>query len=1119
MMKSDLSQRLDEFLDFFPIMDKEVAINVYGIKFLADTATFDEWEFPTFVIEDASRRTAPRMNLSERRQRSVTMGFKANGFEMPMDFVTDPQKLLVFIQEMQRLNDNIKQTWAYRILETVILESLTSFFEEYDKIIPLEHEAFMDEYQRRADMLLAIQKSGTQFLGIETKIVPKMRNRLADPDRVLNPAGSLRHIEVVNEVQRVVSEVGSDALIQNKVLDVDIPQPATGRTVTVARTKKYGLRHHETRLFDLGDNMEARDPCVYPLTISNRWRMEPNERMDLKDYTSDSRTIEVCDGELGKFDTITLKQAFCHCGIFHTKGNAEPGNPSELTDEGRKILTALCSTKRAPHLHGSQHTSAVPDHLDPEYDTNATGLVPPFFGLSNARTDMAQEQDDKLWDGLERSINAYTLFKRAGHGLLNDVVKLLRCLPEDKYEDFLRVIRHQESLSTGPVTTMTSLPSKTSRFTYVSAASGTKRFSSIFDGSGTTAPTPSLSLGSMATPFSQPKPVGQTGAAAIQTRPAGEYTYFGRQFQTLLVPVNDLTAKPQKLYRMLDPETGLPSTDGTNAYDKFANMLEAVRVEFEYQSGFDSIGLQRLVGEINKHNSPTFNEIFDPRFKDVDFHTKVILNIINHIAQQLARKGPALNLASAAAKRTELHQWYELVDGKTDTTNVGRLRSKILSLRTAGSHVKTLLDSVDTIHKEVDVKAPGVLSQEAKDAADRLLQLDTVLAQQNTIQAQAAGNAKPIVYAFLGGDVTKPETLGANFGNDAKAWAVAEAIVIESTRQSDVVHGLNKLLVQHYIVLLLTNSGTPEVQKKVGQIASLKTANEQITEIIRSAPDELLSEDQYNAMVRVSKRNRQAASSKKRRITQSGQGSSSRKKAYVSDSDSDDDDEPAPRRGGRHKKSKKSIEDCEPIRDVADVLFMLYRTRLTKDFFLLLITHNIPFPMSFDCLQQWIRLTAGSTVFLRTGITTGLMAINEAAMMFSRNPETFTVRVYARFSCGTIISNRRNLEFVPHTYCMGYRGGAGLILFDYDKHKHSFRMGNYPFHVLPIANPYAFKSPTIHFDITGEQSRDLYAGPQENWYYPTSLAYCDMLQLGRSQQAYPHVFHRNYFVEDNARNS
>lgn len=108
LMITDLTTRGGEFLDLFPIMNKDDAIREYDLKFVGDIATFDEWDFKTFVLPDASRRAPPRINESFRKSKSQCMTFKSNGFEMPMDFVANESKLRLFLTEMERLNGNIK---------------------------------------------------------------------------------------------------------------------------------------------------------------------------------------------------------------------------------------------------------------------------------------------------------------------------------------------------------------------------------------------------------------------------------------------------------------------------------------------------------------------------------------------------------------------------------------------------------------------------------------------------------------------------------------------------------------------------------------------------------------------------------------------------------------------------------------------------------------------------------------------------------------------------------------------------------------------------------------------------------------------------------------------------
>jgi hypothetical protein len=517
---------------------------------------------------------------------------------------------------------------------------------------------------------------------------------------------------------------------------------------------------------------------------------------------------------------------------------------------------------------------------------------------------------------------------------------------------------------------------------------------------------------------------------------------------------------------------------------------------------------------------------------DVDVQTKIILNVLHLIARQLCLFDN-IKSSQASTKRAELKRWSDLVNGRAGKTadpveswrqNVEKMRDSL----TDGKGTSDFLAAVLVLLSAEEKGAP-----DATQAKNYILSLDSSAGQlygrNESASAGAAsvrnegGVNKEVVYVFLGWVNGNAKSLPQGLDNpDQKDWLFATNLVYECIgASSGIVHGFDKMVVQHFLVLLLSQntqgsawSSTPTSAKaKVAEIRTLSSPYKALVEIIQSA-GKFLTVEQQEEMQRRAMLNKSANSSRKRRINQDGPGGPIRRRREAdSDSDDDEEEERYSRKKGKHDKEHRDYRSQE------DVLFLLYNLRLTKDFFLALISHNVPFPMTFDLLQQWIRLSAGCTIFLRTGITTGLMAINEAAMMFSRNPETFTVRVYARFSCGTIIRARKNLEFVPHTYCTGYKGGAGLRLFDYTAHLQSFHMGNFPFDVMPIANPFWYKPPIIHTDITGEQSRDLYSGPQENWAYPTSQAYNSMMQWGRSHVAYPHVFHRNFYIEGNPRHS
>jgi len=1168
LMKSDLSTRLDEFLDFFPIVDKDVAINQMNIKFAGDSAWFDEWDFPTFVIEDMSRRTAPRMNTSTRNQRTQTMSFKSNGFEMPMDFVTDPSKLAVFIKEMQRLNDNIKQTWAYRILETVYIEAAVAFYKRIADSLPYDHDKFMEEIDFAKDMLLAIQKSGTRMLGIETKKVPQMRNNSVEPDAVINTAGALRHAIIVNELQNVVSEVGANALVQNKNLEMDIPQPATGARVVVARTEKYGLRYHETRVFDLSDNEEPSDPSVYPLNLSLAFRMEPNDRMDIRDYSSDSRTITVVNGEKGREEDLTLLKAFLHCGMFHTKNNANSQDVTEFTPEGREIAITLCSARvsREEQFAGTiSGNNGLPLDEDDDFDVNSRDVQPPFFGdVAAARAHKSVlKQDEIMWDKLKRSVNAYTMFKRAGGTLLKDVVELLCKLPDNKYEEFLRVKKRQEAIAADPYNyTPTTSALSGSLFQMggrnwgsgmsgkSSSTSSTNNssdpFNSLFGGgaagsrggNGTLPKASPFGVGNVVpVPLSNVSFVTTSGVNNIASLPRSEYQWIKRQFATLITPLDDAKSKA---HRMLDPETGLQSVSSDDVFRTWSLLLEDISSYLADHGALDDVAvatITKFVDGANVRSGSRLSQATSGLAGSADLYQLVCFNVLHLLVSRLK------NATNDVSLRTQVRNWYDFVaiassGGQSKLANIKRnFQNTIQNEQLNGKNPKTLIVLL------TDTKA---LLENLQMGAVALPQLPGIIANINAHEADienanaqtpaaggGGGGAKiqdpenRTIAIFLRGD---PKTLGPFANVDDDDWNLARAICEEAITESDSYSAFDKLVLQQFILLLLTeavptNAVVKDIKATAGGAAGgiLKPADYMI-EILRDG-EVMLGPDPYYKWQNLASKNRQdgAGKARARRLDAISKKGGRSRQRLESDSDSDSDAAPARRsKGGRSSKKRSKAAPCEPenCRDIAEVLQLLYNMRLSKDFFIALISNNIPVPISFDILQMWIRLMAGSTVFLKKGITTGVMVINEAAMMFSRNPETFTVRVFARFACGTFIRATKNLEFVPHTYCTGYKGGAGLRWFDYSLHLQNFQMGGYPFDIIPIANPYYYKPTTNLFEITGSMHKDLYSGGEVGqWHYPTANAYTRMLHLTRQQQRFPHIFSRNYFIEGNPRNS
>ena len=814
-------------------------------------------------------------------------------------------------------------------------------------------------------------------------------------------------------------------------------------------------------------------------------------------------------------------------------------------------------------MHGktNSNNSNLPLDEDEDFDPDSRDVQPPFFGnFAGARAQPNIRQNALQWDGLKLSCNAYTLYKRAGSNLLKDVVTLFRKLPNDKYQEFIQVKNRQDAIA-NHAGQAAAMPGSSASFArqYANYQNGNPSggnqggnnqgnpFSSLFGSSapnfGHQPPNPMAPVGphvstSTLSQFGSGKTFGsgasgfanKSSAQNIVTIARDKYTWIKKQFIGLITPVDGDQKGAPVVHKMLDFETGLPSVEAQDVYGQWSLLLEDVRNRFETYGPLDDnaiLTISSTAAHYDAQSNYRLSAAFDSK---VNFIQKVIFNVLHTVVAQFS-KTPAKN-----PKFDEVLNWESLI---TVAPTVGqnplnKIKREIQATITAeqqqlGNYkpltnllqiARTFIDSIQAIPYD---PAPTQATQARFAALEAAV--ETANLQNEANNGRLSSTENKIILVFLRGT---PTTLPVFTNNDAQDWKLAGAIAEEAlTQEPESIRPLDKLILQQFIVQLLKSAAGANPNVFVRNTRSNANAGAPpaydgaalVTEILKNA-DQFIPADQLDQLEVLAVKNKQSGAAKTRARRLAVQGNLNRRaSSYSSDDDSDSEPEKKrKRRGGRSSKKCRKSDDNEFCRDVVEVLTMLYNMRLTKDFFTTLISNNIPVPISFDILQMYIRLHAGSTVFLKKGVQTGVMVINEAAMTFSRNPETFTVRVFARFACGTFIRELRNLEFVPHTYCVAYKGGAGLRFFDHSMHLQQFTMGNYPFDLLPIANSYNYKPVGNLFELTGSMHTGAYSGGEPGqWHYPTAEPYTNMLQLTRHQQRYPHIFSKNYFVEGNAR--
>ncbi len=1069
--------------------------------------------------------------------------------------------------------------------------------------------------------------------GLESKVALKMRDAGVGADRVIVTQGALRHMRIVHEPARVYSEAGPG--MYNRVVDTD------GKRIAV--TELYRLPILESRMFDYGGNQEQRDPTVYPMTISHRWRMEPAERTTFDDYTSDSRSIEVTDGDNGTDEKITLKNALLACGIFMPEGTGEQDGVG-YTEWGRLLIPILCTRQKSDEERRAQGDAARDtgasgaglddDDEDPEFDRNNADK-PPYFGIRKPHDKPNTDgQKDEMYDRLKRSHNAYTLYLRAG--ILHEVVKLFQKLPNDKYAAFERILDKQKAIaaallqgrSVPGATTGSARPFRPrgqDPATFNPAAMG---LDDIFadptfgpQGGGYSAPvqqqpsqTPSgngsgsgsgsrfwqgsSTLGdggkneksdwditSSSWPDDDDKelPVASDTSSVrhVMSNDGSNIIWLKPQSETLVIPISStgLGASP---YRMLDANGAAPS--GVDGYGTLLTAIQELRATASDETEMTDAVVHAMNTRVNllSHvpGQRSFQQLFVENIASTGQLPILVANVIWALVVALTNERQVFagdrtddredrQKDQLRALRDELGMWMRLLEApdQKDTSNpsVKELRKHMNKLAGGGRggkkgtneelhEVKTLAFSLFQHLAETDKKGQDIQYDAAKAGTDdaffeskirsNVKALNKKLEDANKAEVEDSGAGAPgggsayAKFPYIAMFLDMPENAMPKISsevNQAADLPWINTLCGEALRMSVSLklNPLETLVLKRFVVNYLTRPATMDDKAKEVLVSArrITDAKAAIKFILKSRKDFVSPDEKTRMIEHVAKETKQVIRSKNRRHKRR-RDSDSDDDSEIEEASDDDGDRGKSRRvtrydddrrsralykAGRSKKYKDSYDREEPERSWQEVKRMLYDMRISLEFCLELISQNIPFPASFTLLQMYVRLMVGSVVFLKAGAETAVMAINEAAILYARNADTFTVRVYARFSCGTFIVKSANLEFVPWTYAVAYRGGGGIRLYEPIMHLADFLAGSYPADVFVCINQYQHKHKNFLTEITGDMHQDLYSGRPGEWRTPTTHVYAHMWQWGRHQRTYAHPMSRQFYVEGDPR--
>lgn len=146
--------------------------------------------------------------------------------------------------------------------------------------------------------------------------------------------------------------------------------------------------------------------------------------------------------------------------------------------------------------------------------------------------------------------------------------------------------------------------------------------------------------------------------------------------------------------------------------------------------------------------------------------------------------------------------------------------------------------------------------------------------------------------------------------------------------------------------------------------------------------------------------------------------------------------------GPAAKRRKTTARDVN--KDLGLIKRMLYRTRLTYEFFQLVIQHNVLPPFKFKLWQLFIRFVGMHTIFFQSGDQTAINVATDQTMRVAEIHSTNGVRIEARFTLGTFVRDGRRLHLTPFAFSDKVLGGHGLRMFSMSKHREQLLAGQFP---------------------------------------------------------------------------
>lgn len=366
MLLDCITTKGSRLLDIFPWTDisnmSETDVRNKGIsKIVNNTVYTSQWLFNSQTMPEKGQRTPGLLATSQRTRQQQTLSHTGFGLNMPIDMMRHPDLLQGYLHYVKAAERSIEQTLEFQVVQMICSEARTALHNAQQ--FTTDELAAQEIFLQNWDLIGALQKSGSNFVGLENKYYNICDSRGVKVDTVLTTSGTAHFLHARKAIP--YQHVGNATYGSERVKMLD--------TEGKSRTPLKRLEVVESRLFKCMDSLVPVDPMVRDGFISQRFDMlPPDSNSEFRvDYTTRERSIAINNCDIHQKVEISLFNAVENSGL----NKCDP-----------ILMNALFSSPG--------------DEPDLEHDWNAWDVFDRFQLSTNLFTFLKADTTGMRWNGL-----------------------------------------------------------------------------------------------------------------------------------------------------------------------------------------------------------------------------------------------------------------------------------------------------------------------------------------------------------------------------------------------------------------------------------------------------------------------------------------------------------------------------------------------------------------------------------------------------------------------------------------------------------------------------------------------------------------------------------------------